>query len=236
MRQPTYQVKHETIRIPNTDDVVIRSLRDRSQYHDPDGDAARLGIGSALWPLFGLLWPSAIYLAKALASRAVCPDEQILEVGCGLALPSLVCHRRGARITASDRHPLAPAFLHENLRLNGLPPTLRYRHGHWGPGAVAACPAGKPSVAGRHDLIVGSDLLYDREDPPALAAFIDRHARGRAEVWIVDANRGHRQAFTRHMARYRFVVHDELRLNRAPCLSGAERYKGRLVKYRRGWG
>jgi len=45
----------------------------------------------------------------------------MLEVGCGLALASLVCHRRGIDVTASDCHPLASRFLLDNLRLNGLP-------------------------------------------------------------------------------------------------------------------
>jgi hypothetical protein len=44
--------------------------------------------------------------------------KRILEVGAGLALASLVVHRRGGDITASDYHPLIPDFLKENLRLN----------------------------------------------------------------------------------------------------------------------
>ncbi|MER1968692.1 SAM-dependent methyltransferase [Castellaniella sp. GW247-6E4] len=228
-----YRIKLEEVTVPNTANLLIRSLLDQRQYHDPDGEAAQLGISSALWPLFGLLWPSAIYLAGHLALRSTRPEEQILEIGCGLALPSLVCHRRGARVTASDRHPLAGAFLRENLHLNRLPPTLRYRHGHWGPDAPSAQPPHAQALTGRHDLVIGSDLLYERDTPPALAGFIDRHALPSAEAWIVDANRGHRQAFNRHMARHRFVLYDEVRLNRAPCLTGAHRYKGRLLKYRR---
>ena len=101
-----------------------------SSSSDPLGEAERIGISSAAWPLFGLVWPSGAHLAARLALRPVRLGERILEVGCGLALASLVGHRRGADVTASDRHPLAEHFLEENLRLNDLAP-MKYRHGDW---------------------------------------------------------------------------------------------------------
>ena len=60
-----------------------------------------MGISSAAWPLFGLLWPSGAHLAARLALRPVRSGERILEIGCGLALASLVGHRRGADVTAN---------------------------------------------------------------------------------------------------------------------------------------
>ena len=128
---PGYLLKHESIAVVGVDDLHIRSLLDRQQYSDPLGAAERLGISSASWPLFGLLWPSGAHMAARLAQRPVTPGERILEIGCGLALASLVGHRRGADVTASDCHPLAAAFLRENLRLNALAP-MKYRHGQWG--------------------------------------------------------------------------------------------------------
>lgn len=233
MLSAPYRLKLEKVAVPNTAGFLIRSLLDQRQYHDPDGEAEAQGISSAQWPLFGLLWPSAIYLAAHLAARPIRPEEKILEIGCGLAVPSMVCHRRGAQVTASDCHPLARTFLQENLRLNRLPPTLRYRHGHWGTDRPPKQPAQAQPLSGRHDLVIGSDVLYERDTPARLAGFIDRHAQPRAEAWIVDANRGYRQAFSRHMARHRFELYDDVRLNRTPCLSGAQGYKGRLLKFRR---
>src|SRR6266850_1922734 len=117
---PGYRTKQERIAIAGVDDLIIRSLLDRQQFFDPDGDADRVGISSAAWPMFGLLWPSGSHLAARMALHPVSAGERILEIGCGLALASLVGHRRGADVTASDCHPLAQAFLEENLRLNQL--------------------------------------------------------------------------------------------------------------------
>jgi len=223
---PGYQTQVSTITIDGVADLQIRALLDRQQYWDPDDEAARRGISSAAWPLFGMLWPSSAVLAARLALRPVDPDERILEIGCGLALPSLVAHRRGANITASDNHPLAESFLQANARLNGLLP-LVYRHADWR--AAAAPVAG--TVEGRFDLIVGSDLLYERDAQGDAAAFIARHAGPRAEVWIVDPDRGNRPAFNRALAALGFALTEE-RVDRAVA-ADRERYKGRLLVYRR---
>lgn len=230
---PGYEVKLERIAIAGAEDLIIRSLLDRQQYADPLGDAERMGISSAEWPLFGLAWPSGAQLAARLALRAVRPDERIVEVGCGLALASLVGHRRGADITASDCHPLAGAFLLENLRLNALPP-MDYRHGHWG-SAMAhrahGVDAPTPSVQGRFDLIIGSDVLYERNGSAELAGFIGRHALPAAEVWIVDPDRSNRSAFNRHMVGSGFSLHEE-RLDQS-AHDGIAAYKGRLLVFKR---
>lgn len=119
----------------------------------------------------------------------------------GLALSSLVGHRRGVDMTASDCHPLASRFLRNNLRLNHMAP-MKYRHG--------ACNAQPPTDAAavhsttmreRYDLLIGSDASV------ALAGFIERHAMAAAEVWIVDPDRGNRPAFTRRMQDNGFALY-----------------------------
>jgi len=220
---------HQThVAINGVDDLLIRCLADRQQFHDPHGHAERIGISSAAWPLFGLTWPSGMALAARLAQRSVRAGERILEIGCGLALPSLVAHRRGADITASDCHPLTSGFLRANLRLNGLAP-MNYRHGQWNVPRRERVRGGMHRgsvVRGRFDLIIGSDLLYERDAPGGLAAFIGRHANARSQVWIVDPDRSNRTAFNRQMAHEGFSRSEE----RLDALA----YKGRLITYERG--
>ncbi len=229
---PGYLTKQENIAIAGVADLVIRSLRDRQQFSDPRGAAGRLGISSAAWPIFGLPWPSGRQLAARLAARLLRPGERILEMGCGLALASLVGHRRGAAVTASDMHPLAARFLAHNLRLNALPP-MRYRHGEWAREPLATLPGVRrnSAVRGRYDLLIASDVLYERDSGAVLAAFIGRHAAPVAEVWIVDPDRGNRPPFNRAMAALGFVLGEE-RLD-APASGGQAAYKGRLLSYRR---
>ena len=229
---PGYDLKQESISIVGTADLIIRSLLDKQQFADPHGEADRMGISSAAWPMFGLLWPSGAHLAARMALRPV-TGERILEIGCGLALASLVAHRRSADITASDCHPLAAEFLEENLRLNGLPP-MPYLHGHWRVPAPERAPSQQaPGCVVRcdYDLIIGSDLLYERDVNGDLAAFIGRHGAPSCEVWIVDPDRGNRPAFTRHMAAQGFTMRQESLDH--PVRPDAPLYKGRMLIYTR---
>jgi SAM-dependent methyltransferase len=216
---PGYQVKTETLAVGGVD-TIVRSLLDRQQFSDPLGVAQRIGISSASWPLFGMVWPSALVLAAHMQHIPL-GLRRVLEIGCGLALASLVVHRREGLITATDHHPLTEAFLLENLRLNAMAP-LPYQHGDW----ATANP-----LLGRFDLIVGSDVLYDRGQPDQLCAFIELHAHAKVEVVIVDPDRGNRPAFNRGMQGLGF----ERRERTVNALPGSGLpYKGRVLSYRRG--
>lgn len=222
---PGYLTKQEDIAVQGVGNVQICSLLDRNQFFDPAGDAEQLGISSATWSLFGLLWPSGRQLATKMALHPVNPDERILEIGCGLALASIVAHRKGANITASDCHPLAAGFLQRNLRLNHLPP-IPYMHGHWGAPAVAT-----HQPVATFGLIVGSDVLYERDPLGTLAQFIALHGAPVAQVWIIDPDRSNRSAFSQRMQALGFQLREE-RLDTA-ATEHAAAYKGRLITYSR---
>ena len=225
-----YQTQQEQVDIAGAAPLQMCSLLDRHQFSDPLGAAERLGISSATWPMFGLLWPSGAHLAARMATHVLQPGQRILEVGCGLALASLVGHRRGADVTASDCHPLAAEFLRVNLQLNGLPP-MRYRHGEWD--GTLEGGAVHEAVSLRYELIIGSDVLYDRNACSALAGFIGRHASESevSEVWIVDPERGNRPAFTRRMTALGYAL-EQVGLN-TPETVAQPAYRGRLLRYRR---
>jgi predicted nicotinamide N-methyase len=190
--RPMYQIKFETF-VVGGKSYIIRSLQDRQQFHDPEGTAEEMGISSATWSLFGTVWPSGLLLADIMSTYDVA-NVNILEVGCGLGLASLVTNARGARHTASDYHPLACEFIRENNRLNELPP-LRFEHCDWA----------KPSpTMGAFDLIIGSDLLYEPDHPAMLAQFIDQHSSRSVQVIIIDPGRRQQGQFTKRMEKLGF--------------------------------
>ena len=217
---PGYEVKFQRVAVAGGADLEIRSLLDRQQYADAFGTAAAAGISPATWPLFGQVWPSAQKLADLMQTRDL-KSRRVLEIGCGMALASIVVHRRHGNITASDCHPLTQAFLHANLLLNHLP-DMKYATGNWG--------RSNPEL-GEFDLIIGSDILYERDHPEQLAAFIQLHAAPCAEVLIVDPDRGNRSAFNRYMAQCGFALTETVIT--VPLDDGSP-YKGRLLCYRRG--
>ncbi len=181
---PGYEVETVIHQIGGSD-FSIRALLNRRQFSDPDGSAERAGVSPAAWPLFGVVWPAGLALAGEMC-RFPIAGKSILELGCGIALSSLVLARRGADITACDHHPLAEAFLQHNVALNALP-ALPFRTAPW---------LGPNPLLGRYDLILGSDLLYERDHAALLAGFIDLHANPTAQVLIADPGRGYVSPFS----------------------------------------
>jgi predicted nicotinamide N-methyase len=125
--------------------------------------------------------------------------KRILELGCGMALSSLLLNRRGGNITATDYHPEVAAFLSANTRLNA-DDEIPYFRADW---------ENPDSTHGRFDLIIGSDVLYDRSKLEPLARFIQGHATNSCEVVVVDPGRKQQGAFSQRMAHYGFSHHKE---------------------------
>ena len=213
-----YQVKSESIAVNNVD-YSIRSLLDRQQFCDHGEEASRLGISSATWPLFGVVWPASRILA-ARVERLALAGKRVLEVGCGIALSSIVLHRHGVDITATDYHPLAKEFLDKNVLANKLPP-IKFLTGNW---------ETENPLLGEFDLIIGSDVLYEPAHVEQLSGFIDRHSGCEVEVIIIDPNRGNRAKFTKKMSALGYE-HDFETFNIAQA--DDSRCKGRILNYRR---
>ena len=68
-------------------------------------------------PYWAELWPAARALASALPEVA---GLRVVELGCGLGVPSLVAAARGAEVTATDWAADAIELLRENAARNGL--------------------------------------------------------------------------------------------------------------------
>jgi len=214
-----YLVKQERVQVAGGAALNIRSLLNRQQFHDPDGIALALGVSSATWPLFGLVWPSAQKMADMMQIWPL-DKLRILEIGCGLGLASMVIHRRAGAVTASDYHPYTQRFLSANLHLNDLP-FLPYVQGHW---------ERSNPLLGEFDLIIGSDVLYERDHPAQLAGFIQSHAAAQAQVLIIDPNRGQRSAFNKAMLSHGFGL---TQTDIVTPLYDTTPYRGRLLNYQR---
>jgi len=198
----------------------LRVLVDTQQFADPDGHSARIGISSAQWSLFGQVWPAGRLLAQAM-HRFDIGGKRIMELGCGIGLASLVLKRRGADVVATDAHPLAEVFLAYNAALNDLS-ALHYRQLRWN----QALP-----TLGRFDVIIASDVLYERDHAELIAGVVERHALPLAEVLVTDPGRGNSARFSRLLAEQGFEVDTE----HCP-MDDADTppHRGRMLHYRRG--
>ncbi len=102
---------------------------------------------------------------------------RVVELGCGLGLPSLVAARAGARVLATDRDPEALALLCRNAELNGV--RVETTVADWAdPGDLIA--------TGPFDLTLAADVLYELRSVEQLAALLPRLA---PEALLADPGR-----------------------------------------------
>jgi predicted nicotinamide N-methyase len=186
-------VRYQTVEFGSID-IHLCTLRDKQQFSDSEGIAKKLGISSALWPMFGVIWPSSLVLAHYISGYQI-EGKRILEIGCGMALSSLLLNKRNADITATDYHPDVEFFLQRNTRLND-DKAIDFERVDW---------SDKSDNLDRFDLVIGSDLLYEDEHIELLAKFIENHTKPNCEVILVDPGRGRKNKLKRQMEKYGFL-------------------------------
>lgn len=210
------RVKYQTVEIGRTD-IHLCTLRDKQQFSDPDGVAEKLGINDTVWPIFGVVWPSSLVLAHYIDGYETA-GKRILELGCGMALTSLLLNKKHADITATDYHPEVECFLDRNTKLNNDQP-IAYERVDWAAGV---------DTLGRFDLIIGSDLLYEDQHVQLLADFIENHSQPSCEVVLVDPGRGRKNKVSRLMDGFGFQC-EESKPVHADYLEMP--FKGCILKY-----
>jgi len=182
------RVRYQTIEFGKTD-IHICTLRNRQEFHDPEGKAKELGISSATWSLFGVVWASGELLAHIMSDYDI-EGLRILEIGCGIGLASLLLNERIADITATDYHPEAGGYLANNVKLNSGR-EIPFFQTDW---------SNKENEIGKFDLIIGSDLLYEPNHAQLLSGFIERHTKEHCKIILIDPVRGHSDDFSKIMS------------------------------------
>jgi len=125
-------------------------------------------------PYWAELWPSGRALAEALEADV---EGRVLELGCGLGVPSLVAARRGAEVTAVDWSTDAIEVLRRNAVRNRV--RLEAEVVDWGtPQRLVD--------RGPFDLVLAADVLYERRHVDPL---IDLLPRLGTEVLLADPGR-----------------------------------------------
>jgi predicted nicotinamide N-methyase len=133
-------------------------------------------------PYWAELWASGETLAQEVAGRDV-KGLSIVELGCGLALPSLAAASGGAHVLATDWSPEAIALAGENAHRNGL--DLETAVVRWSE------PEALLERAPWH-LVLAADVLYERRNVDELLALLPQLG---GDVLLADPGRPHAKTF-----------------------------------------
>ncbi len=130
-------------------------------------------------PYFTRLWESAQALAEfVVEQQEFFAGRRVLELGCGLGLPALCAGKCGAQVTAADFHPDNRAFFLRNAALNGLT-GIEYWQFDWR----------NPGPERQFEIILGSDLIYEKEMLEPLVACVCRYLTPGGRFFFADPGR-----------------------------------------------
>jgi len=177
--------------LPNGD---LRLLQPEDASALPDAGAIEW---APITPYWSVLWRSGAALAREV-DVADLRGRRVLELGCGLALPSIAAARAGAVVLATDGSPDALPLVARNAEANGV---------HLDTATVDWAEPARLLKRAPFDLVLGADVLYERNSIGALLSLLPRLA---PEAWIADPGRAAADAFI-DRARRNWAVEEQVR-------------------------
>lgn len=176
--------------------LLVPAAPDDVLYHLEDSAAPANGLGSD--PYWAKLWPTSIHLAEKVLASEWPAGGRAIELGCGIGVAGLAALAKGMHVTLSDYNPIAVELAVENARRCGFDQVA---------GLVLDWRDPPPMS---FDLILASDVIYDRLLHLPLMETIARLSHPGTVVWIGDGGRSATEDFVYlALERYEIDLFDE---------------------------
>jgi predicted nicotinamide N-methyase len=154
----------------------LRVLQPRESAELPDDGPVEW---APLVPYWSVLWRSGVALARHLDGEALA-GLRVVELGCGLGVPSIAAARAGATVLATDADPEGIELMARNAELNGL--EIDAAVVDW----TSAAATDELASRGPFDLVLAADVLYER---PTVARMLSLLPRLAPAGWLADPSR-----------------------------------------------
>jgi predicted nicotinamide N-methyase len=190
--------------IPLRDGRRVRLLRPRDSEELLEEEAFE---HEELLPYWAELWPSGVALARAVAARSL-RNARTLELGCGLGLVSVAAAMAGGRVLATDWSAESIRFTRGNATLNDV---------HVDTAVVDWSSPQSLVNQGPWQLVLGSDVLYEKRNVDQMLDLLPRLVTPDGEVWISDPGRKTSMEFLERASREwlrRTTEHDRIEIHR----------------------
>jgi predicted nicotinamide N-methyase len=147
-------------------------------------------------PYWSVLWRSGVALARELGGAEL-RGRRIVELGCGLAVPSLAAARAGATVLATDADPEALELAGRNAEANGVAVETAVVEWYEPAGVLDRAP---------FDLVLAADVLYL---PSSIDPLLELLPHLAPEVWLADPGRDDAATFLERAAeQWSMETHD----------------------------
>ena len=170
-------------------DISVRRVGDAYYVCPADWEQLRHEEGAAGRPIpfWARPWPSAFGMATRLDEDPPAPGMRVLELGCGLGLPSIVAARAGAEVLATDGSTDAIAYTAHSLVFNGVEADVAAADWATDGDALAA--------RGPFDLVLGADVLYTKANAETAMRLLPRLVAPGGTAWFADPGRSNSADF-----------------------------------------
>jgi len=144
-------------------------------------------------PYWASLWPVSVFLAEEICSRGWKPHLTAIEIGCGLGLGGIAAAKMDLDVLFTDYDANAVKFAKKNCELNGIT-NARF----------ALFDMRRP-MRTTFDIIVVSDLIYERRNVDPLVESIDQMLGIEGIALVSDQGRPYQENFLKRLQEKGFV-------------------------------
>ena len=143
------------------------------------------------FPLWAKVWEASWVLADFIAGLPADPGKRFIEIGCGLGLVGVVAASFGHNVVMTEHNAEALEFARANAELN-----------HCSDVEILDLDWNSPSLYGRFDYIVGSEVVYHEKDFEPLRNLFERLLKPEGEVILCEGVRRTSLDFFKEMQRH----------------------------------
>lgn len=136
------------------------------------------------FPLWTKIWEASLLLAHRVSAVPPDANRSWLELGAGLGVVGVVATAFQHRVTITEYDSRALDFIRANLHINGCRQ-----------GTVRRLDWKNPDLTERFDRIIGSELIYNEDDFPALKGLFKCLLKPRGEILLAGEVRQSNRVF-----------------------------------------
>jgi len=141
------------------------------------------------FPLWAKIWEASWILADYMAAASPDSDKHVLEIGGGIGLVGITAAAFGHSITMTESDNHAINFAKANAALNGVN-NLKIDKLDWN----------KPSLNGRFDVIIASEVVYKEKDFEPLENLFKTYLAPMGEIVLASGMRNTTMAFFNYLS------------------------------------
>jgi predicted nicotinamide N-methyase len=133
------------------------------------------------FPLWSKIWEASIVLANHVSAMPVNPQRHLLEIGCGVGAVGVVAAYYGHRVTMTEYNLDSLNFARANAQVNHKAGSLLPE--------IVELDWTKPSLEGRFNVILGSEVVYKEEYFEPLMGLFKRYLNPGGEIILAEGLR-----------------------------------------------